>query len=130
MNVILSHEHKGSYLLIVGEGERNTLTEIIEGTRKGEALVKKYKARFVLIDYRNVIFNVNLSDAFNLVKFYESEMPEAKKVTLAAVVNPHDIELSNFWKSIGNRRNFTFEVFQDIKKAETWLLNRSSKVTI
>lgn len=130
MNVNLSHEHKGSYLLIVGEGERNTLAEIIEGTRKGEALVKKYKARFVLIDYRNVIFNVNLSDAFNLVKFYESEMPEAKKITIAAVVNQHDIELSNFWKSIGNRRNFTFEVFQDIKKAETWLLNKSRKVTI
>ena len=129
MNSSIRHELNEDYLLVIGEGESINPTEIMEGTRFLHHLIVKYESRLVLIDYRKVYYDVPLTEAFNLVRTYEREMPEFKNISMAAVVNPESAEISQFWKSIGKKRNFNFEVFEDKDEAETWLLKQKGIFT-
>ncbi len=122
MDMGLKFEKRDKYLLVTGEGERNDLTSITEGTKKINESAAKFGTNFLLIDYRNVTYNVDLPQAYNIVKVYESQVPEIKKITIAAVGNPKNMELIKFWESISNRRGFRYKVFTAIEDAEQWLL--------
>lgn len=120
-------EKCGDYLKVIGEGERNDLTAIIEGTKQINEAASKFGVRHLLVDYQQVTYNVDLTQAFNIVKVYESNIPEIKKITIAAVGNKDHIELIKFWESVCNRRGFLFKLFDHIEEAEAWLLQEIEK---
>lgn len=128
MNGEMSFEKKDEYLLITGEGERNDLSEVIEGTKLVYEAIEWHNCQLVLIDYRKINFNVRLTEAFNIIKVYEAQMPNFKNIAMAAVVNNESREIADFWKTIGKRRNFNFEIFESVELAEKWLLSTRKKV--
>lgn len=117
----LHFEKRDNYLLITGEGVRNDLTTLIEGTKQINEVAAKFGVSFILADYSNVTFNVDFAQAFNIVKVYESQVPEFKKITIAGVGNAQNMELVKFWESVSNRRGFKYKIFSNLNEAEKWL---------
>ena len=121
----VTFEKRDHYILATGQGVRNDLTTIIEGTKKIQEIVNQYGLQYVLSDYREVIFNVSSTEAFNIVKVYESKLPEIKGVIIAAVISREFLDLLKFWESICQRRGFMYKVFTEIDEAEKWLLSQA-----
>lgn len=124
-------EKKDGYMLAIGEGERNNLTEMTEATKSMVAAATELGMTHILADYRKVKYNVPLTDAYNLVKVYETKTPTLKSFTIAGVMNEVDRELIKFWESISNRRGFEFKIFTNIDDALRWLQDKKkhSKAT-
>ncbi|TRX60804.1 hypothetical protein FNH22_07115 [Fulvivirga sp. M361] len=114
-------EKREGYLYVEAEGVRKDLTSIVEGTKKIQDSIVKYGTPYVLADYRKVRFNVPLTEAYNIIKIYESKIPEFSTIIMAGVINPGSREIAQFWQSICDKRGYTFKVFHDIKPAETWI---------
>ena len=115
---------KEKYLLIFGEGYRKGSLVVQESSKKMYEEILNTKSRLVLIDYRNVIFEMGHADVYNVIRFYESKFPLLTGVAVAAVFNKSNLELGKTWTDVGSARGFTFRVFDDITEAETWLLKQ------
>ncbi len=123
----MSFEKKGKYLLITGKGERNSLAEVMDGTNYIIKQVKANSCEFVLIDYREIEYSVHFSDAFNIIKLYDNQIPEFKSLVIAAVLNRNNLEIGDFWKKLGKKRNYRFKIFEEFDLAEQWLLKQVKK---
>jgi len=121
---LVSFELKEKYLLITGLGKRDKLAEMIEASTQIYSKLRETKSRYLLVDYCQLQINVHLHEAFNIVKRYETVQPELKNVVIAAAFNGKGLEFGSYWKEIGRQRGFFIEIFEDIKMAETWLLNQ------
>jgi len=119
-------EKKDGYMLAIGEGERNNLTEMIEATKTTVSAATELGMTHILADYRKVKYNVPLTEAYNLVKVYETKTPVIKSFTIAGIMNEEDRELIKFWESISNRRGFEFKIFTDKEEALNWLEDKKS----
>ena len=112
------------YLLVVGHGKRDNFTEIIHATAQINDALLKFERKHLLIDYRQVQFNIPIGNVFDVVRVYEAKMPHLKDVFVAAVLSDINWEIGEFWKEIAQRRGFNFTVFDDFAKAEQWLLEQ------
>src|SRR5882762_9987092 len=121
---LVSFELKEKYLLITGLGKRDSLAEMVEASAQIYAKVRETTSRYLLVDYRKLQINVHLSEAFNIVKRYETIQPELKNVIIAAVFKGKGLEFGNYWKEIALQRGFFIEIFEDLKIAESWLLKQ------
>jgi len=115
-------EKKDKYLLIRGEGERKGMVVVAEGSKKMYEQIVESKKRLVLIDYRNVNFEMGHTDVYNVIRFYESKLPLLTGVVVAAVFNEENMGLGKTWTDVGTARGFNFRVFNDFTEAENWLL--------
>ncbi len=109
------------YLNVKVSGVRNNFKQVIDGSIRISKLASEYNQNKILADYTNVKFNLNLSEAFNLIRLYETQLQEFKKFKLAAVVNDMSSEIAGFYESIGSKRGFSIKVFTEIDKAKNWL---------
>lgn len=125
MNEQPSIELKDDYLLVIAKGERRNFMDIIDGTIKIYEASKAMKSSRILADYRNVTYHVSLTEAFNLVRYYENKMPEFQEVSMVGIVQTKDIEIAKFWESICNKRGFNVAVFTDYEAGEKWLLKQA-----
>lgn len=117
----VTFEIKDGYLLIVGHGSRNNLIEMTEAAAEIYRKMDETQCYFLLVDYRNLEINVNMGEAFNIVRRYEVAQPDLKKATIAAVFSSGGLEFGKFWKEVGRKRGFTIESFETIEAAENWL---------
>lgn len=116
-----SVEHKGNHLVITVRGERRDLNQVIQGTKNIQEAVDAYDCRYVLADYRELIFNVSLTHAYNIVKVYDFNLPQFKDIVMAGVINESSQELGQFWESIAQKRGYNFKIYRDIAEANDWL---------
>ncbi|WP_185152488.1 hypothetical protein, partial [Fulvivirga aurantia] len=119
-------EQRKDYLFIQASGIRNNFSQVIIGTIKLSQLAEKFKATHIMADYRDVSFNVPLTEAFNLVKLYELKVSTFQKIVLSTIVNHADLEIAKFWESICKKRGFNNAVFLNIEEAESWLLKQKT----
>ena len=114
---------KDEYLLIIAKaGVRKSLIEIANGADNLAKLVEETKKDKIIFDYREVTFEVNTADAFNVVRYYEKLLPFAS-VKAASVVNAETEDLASRWIEYARKRKFRFRHFLDMEKAERWLLS-------
>jgi len=125
---LVSFELKEKYLLITGLGKRDKLADMAEASAQIYAKVRETKSRYLLVDYCKLQINVHLSEAFNIVKRYETIQPELKNVVIAAAFQGKGLEFGNYWKEIARQRGFFIEIFEDLKIAEAWLLKQMTEV--
>jgi hypothetical protein len=122
---LASFEVREKYLLVVGHGKRDNLKTMAEAAAMIVGKAVETNRKFMLVDYRALEIEVHMSEAFNIVKGYESHQPELKNITVAAVFTSRDLDFANYWKEIGGRRGFHIEIFEDIDVAERWLLKQA-----
>lgn len=127
MSSLVTFELREKYLFILGQGRRDNMASLAEASSLIYAKILETNSNYVLVDYRSTILNVHLNEAFNIVKRYETILPDLKKVTIAAVFKKRDLEFGLYWKEIGLKRGFFIEVFEDMENAETWLLEHTKK---
>jgi hypothetical protein len=110
-----------NYLLIKVIGIRNNLNSLIAGSIRMIELSKKYNRKNILADHSGITYNLNLSDMFNLVRLYETKLPDFKNIRIAGIVKPKDFELGGFWEKLSIKRGFDNKVFCNINEAIQWL---------
>jgi hypothetical protein len=121
MEPLVSFELREKYLLVIGHGERNSLASMVEASQMIFHKLAETHMRHLLVDYTKLRINVHMSEAFNIVKRYETSQPELKTVQIACAFNSSGMEFANYWKEIGRKRGFSIEIFDDLAKAESWL---------
>jgi len=119
---LISFEKKEKYLLVTGLGKRDNLASMVQASGQIYEKVLETNSTRLLVDYRKLQINVHLSEAFNIVKRYETVQPELKNLTIAAVFEGKGLEFGNYWKDVARQRGFFIEIFEDINAAEDWLL--------
>jgi hypothetical protein len=119
---MISFEKRDQYLLILGEGNRKGTLIVQEGSRKMYEEIVNTNSRLILIDYRNVHFEMGHTDVYNVIRYYESKLPLLTGVVVAAVFNKSNLDLGKTWTDVGAARGFNFRVFHDFEEAEKWLL--------
>lgn len=124
-NPLASFEVREKYLLVVGHGKRDNLKTMAEAASMIVNKAIETNRRFMLVDYRQLEIEVHMSEAFNIVKGYESHQPELKNITVAAVFNSTGLDFASYWKEVSKKRGFHIEIFEDIDLAERWLLKQA-----
>ncbi|MBX2963115.1 MAG: hypothetical protein KF687_11435 [Cyclobacteriaceae bacterium] len=119
----IKFEQRNNYLLAIGQGSRNSLIEVFEGTRAIAKALAETGCRYVLVDYANVITKLPVVDAFNIVRIYESKVSEFQDIVLAVVINPSEEHFDSFWEKICRIRGYQFKIFTNRTAAEDWLQN-------
>lgn len=115
-------EQKERYLLIVAEGgTRTSLLQVAAGTKELAAAVEASKCSRVIFDYRDVIFDVPISDAFNVTRQYE-QFPVFSRIKAASVINAQTLGIAKPWLEFSTRRGFNFKYFLSMEEAENWVL--------
>jgi len=80
------------------------------------------ESRRILLDFQEVDLKLQWSEIFNLVRMYETSMPEFYNIAVGCVFNSSGLEFANYWRDVGQARGFTIQIFPTPKEAETWLL--------
>jgi hypothetical protein len=119
----VTFEVKDQYLLVTGHGERNSLSSMVEASEMIFLKLHETGRQYLLVDYTGLHINVHLTEAFNIVKRYESAQPELKKILIAAAFGYSGMEFGKYWKEIAEKRGFSIEIFDDLRKAERWLVS-------
>ncbi|MBX2946837.1 MAG: hypothetical protein KF725_13465 [Cyclobacteriaceae bacterium] len=113
-----------SYLVAKGYGRRNTLAEVLEGTRQIAMALSETKSKYLLVDYSEVVTRLLATDAFNIVRIYESRVSEFQDIVMAVVINPAEEQFDAFWEKICRIRGYQFKIFTDRQAAEDWLKDK------
>ena len=111
-----------NYLLITGHGEREDLASLVDASKRINELIDQFQNKYLLVDYRQVKFNIPPTNVFDLIRVLETKMPVYKEVKVAAVLGQLNLTMGKYWKDIGQKRGFNFMVFEDFDEAEMWLL--------
>ena len=119
---LVSFELKEKYLLVLGLGKRDNFAEMAKASSAIYEKVIETKSKALLVDYRKLEINLSLTQAFNVVRKYEANMPELADVAIACVFNEDGLEFGNYWKDIAQKRGFNIVIFKDFESAEDWLL--------
>jgi hypothetical protein len=114
-------EIRDKYLLIEAQGNRNSLLEVVNGTLQFTKIIQESNQQKVLLDYRNVKFNLNKTDAFSIVRYYE-QLPTLAGVKIAALINEPTLSLATTWQDVAIKRGFQTRYFLTFEEAEHWLL--------
>ncbi len=125
MTIIPTIETKEGYVILTANGKCDDFNLMIQGTHMVNEAAKEYGVKHVLLDHRNLSYDLNMSEAFNLVKVYEKDFPSFSGISITAVVNEDGLELAKFWESICLKRGYQSKVFLDFDKAEQWVISHS-----
>jgi hypothetical protein len=124
---LVSFELKDKYLLVVGHGKRDNLMAMSEAASLIFAEIERTQCRFLLLDYRKIEVNVQMGDAFNIVRRYEKLPPILRETIIAAVFEGDGRNFGRYWTEVSRQRGFFIEAFEDFDKAEAWLLDQMVK---
>jgi len=127
MGISFTIHPNGEYVLIKSQGDRKNAKELMEGTEMLYQNIQESGAKFVLVDYSEVNFNIKLPDVFNIVRFYDRKLPEIKDITLATIIKQETMELGNYWEKVSSKKSYNFKVFTDHKKARNWIKQEVAK---
>lgn len=120
---IKSYAVNDKYLfLIAEEGTRNSLGEAAASTKQLAKIIEDSQWDKVLMDYRKVKFNVNVTDAFNITRYYD-QFPIFAKVKIASLINVDTVALAESWLEYSRKRGYNFSFFLDFEQAEGWLMS-------
>lgn len=122
----VTFEQKDHYLLVTGHGERNDFASIVNATNQINEMVVTLKNKYLLVDYREVKFNTPITNVFDVIRIYESKMPDFKNLIVAAVLSNLNSTFGKYWGEIAQQRGFNFMVFEDFESAEKWLLEKKT----
>ncbi len=122
MSDTVNIEKFDDYIFLKVKGERDNLTQVIEGAERMIEIAEKYNLYNILADYREVLFNNQMADAFNLIRHYEIKLKPFKKINLAMVTTKNHLEIASFHEAIATKRGFSIKVFYNIKNAKRWLV--------
>lgn len=109
------------YLIIKSKGARKNFHDIALANMEMVKEIEKYNPNRILLDHRELIYNVNQSDALNLVRLYEKNKSKFEGIKVACCVQERFMQLGNLWEDIGQKRGFIFKAFTDIDEAKKWL---------
>lgn len=121
---LVSFELREKYLLVIGHGRRDNLSMMAQASARIYEEVLATGSRFLLVDFRELEINVHMSEAFNIVKRYESVQPGLKNLVMAVAFNQKGLRFGQYWKDIALQRGFFIEIFEDLVLAERWLLDQ------
>ena len=124
MEPLVSFELREKYLLVIGRGKRDSFKDMVTASELVYEKVLETKSRYLLVDNRALQINLNMNEAFNIVKRYEAVHPKSKDLVSATVIAPTAIEFGRFWKHVASQRGFKSEIFEDFDEAEKWLLTQ------
>ncbi len=124
---LVSFQLKEKYLLVTGQGKRDTLLSMTQAAAIIYEKVLETNSHYLLVDYRQLQIQVHLSEAFNIVKRYEVAQPELRRLKIAAVFAASGMEFGNYWKEVSRQRGFFIEIFEHYHEAEAWLLDQSGQ---
>lgn len=106
-----------------GSGLCNQYGLVVDLTKAVHHKIITTDCRRILLDFREVDLKLKWPDIFNLVRMYETSMPEFYNITVGSVFNASGLEFANYWREVGQARGFTIQIFPTLKGAETWLRN-------
>lgn len=121
---LVTFELFADYLLIEGHGVRNSDAEMFQTATAVYNKIVETESRYLLIDYRKVHLNLNHVQAFNLIRTYESNMPQLHQVTAVCVFNNESENFASYWQYIGRQRGFDIVIFKTLEEAKQWLTNK------
>lgn len=119
---------KGDYLIVTEIGERTSLLDIVEDVKTVYEAAKAYDNKYLLVDFHQVNNIVPQTDAFNLVRIFESKFPDLSDLTFSYITNAENLQLVKFWEHISNQRGFKIKVFTNFDEAQNWLISEIIKV--
>ena len=117
-------EKKEKYLLIVGEGVKREFAELVEGSKVILNAVQNANCNLVLADYRNVRFEMDQTQAFNIIRHYEGRMQTFNSIAAAVVLGEENLGIGEVWSRVASARGFNFKIFSDYAEAERWILSQ------
>lgn len=120
----MSFELTEHYLLVKGHGRRDSFSSMVKASEMIFEKIRETNATHLLIDYRNIVANVRMTEAFNIVKRYEVAQPDFRNLTAAAVFGAKAMEFGRYWQEVSRKRGFFVEIFDDIEEAKRWLKKR------
>lgn len=123
---LVTFEQKEDYLLVTGHGERNDFAAIMSATNRINEMVGTVKMKYLLVDYREVKFNTPITNVFDVVRIYETKMPDFKNLIVAVVLSHLNASIGKYWEEIAQQRGFNFLIFHDFATAEKWLLEKKA----
>ena len=106
-----------------GSGLCNQYGLVVDLTKAIHHKIITTDCRRILLDFQEVDLKLQWSEIFNLVRMYETSMPEFYNITVGSVFNASGLEFANYWREVGQARGFTIQIFPTLKGAETWLRN-------
>lgn len=121
---LVGFELKQDYLLVKGFGIRDTNSSMLEATLTTYKKIKETGSRYLLVDYREVQIKLDHVQAFNLIRTYETNLPQFGSITAACVFNDEAKEFALYWQQIGRQRGFDIFLFETLSDAEEWLLQK------
>ena len=120
-------EKFSDHAVIRTSGDRKTVSDYISGTNSLYDTIVESGRNFVLADYRDVRFHLNLTEAFNMVRMYERKLPKFKSITMAIVINPHTRDFAGMWEEISLKKGFDFKIFENFDSAKEWVMKKIAK---
>ena len=120
---VTSREAQG-YLSVTGNGERNTVSDILDSARLLMTELKKYTYSKILLDYSKVRTRAKYADVFNISRIHEEATPELTDYIFAVMVNRYELETETFWEETNRKRGLNTRIFVDKQEAIEWLLNQ------
>jgi hypothetical protein len=124
MEPLVTFELHDKYLVVKGHGQRNSLSSMVEASEMIFHKLHETGKHYLLVDYTRLEINVHMAEAFNIVKRYETAQPELKSILIAAAFSTRGMDFGNYWKEIGGKRGFSIEIFDNLTRAEEWLLGQ------
>jgi hypothetical protein len=120
MAITYTISKKDRYLLITASGKDDSLEEV---ESYGMAVIQAAlinKATHVLCDERQLEYALGTFDIFESARFIAQHVPSLAKTAIVSGTNEsQDVA---FWETVAVNRGLHVKMFQDIDKAEAWLL--------
>lgn len=111
------------YLLVTGHGVRDSLANMVDSANMIYKKAQETNSNKMLVDFRQLDIQVRITEAFNIVKTYEQNLPELRNIIVAAVFESHHRTFASYWQEVSSKRGFTIKVFENFEEARNWLLN-------
>ena len=112
------------FLTVVAEGYNHHFNDLVNITRQIHKKVVETKTEFLLLDFQQVDLKIVWADCFNLVRMYESSMPEFNDIKVAGIFSKKGMEYVKYWQEIASSRGYKIELFPNRKEGEKWLLQK------
>lgn len=109
------------YLIITAKGSRKNFHDVALENTEMVKEIDKYNPTKILLDHREVSYEVNQSDALNLVRLYEKQHERFAGILLACCVSEKYLSLGKYWAEIAQKRGYNFKAFANMAEAASWL---------
>ncbi|MDX1628251.1 MAG: hypothetical protein R3345_06095, partial [Fulvivirga sp.] len=109
------------FMIIKSKGKRSDFREIALDYTELIKEIDKHQPSKILMDHRDVIYDVHQSDALNLVRFYEKHEERFGDLTMACCMDKDFIHLGKYLAILAQIRGFKLKIFTDIEEAKDWL---------